>query len=139
MPRHDAAGFPAAEGGICTTLRDLARFGLMHLQDGAIGGRQVVPADWIARLSRRDDELIAAFGEQDLLPGRPHAFYHDQWWVWDGDAGIYSGYGINGQQLLIHRPTATVIARFSTWPTRWDDRLVARADTAMRALLDHLA
>ena len=46
----DAAGFAAAEGGICTTLRDLARFGLMHLQDGEIGGRRVVPAAWIARL-----------------------------------------------------------------------------------------
>jgi CubicO group peptidase (beta-lactamase class C family) len=38
----DAAGFAAVEGGICTTLRDLARFGLMHLDDGAIGGRRVV-------------------------------------------------------------------------------------------------
>ena len=113
----DAAGFAAAEGGFCTTLRDLARFGLMHLQGGEIGGRRVVPAAWIDRLLTRDDELVAAFDERlaartagRLLPRR--------WWVWDGDAGIYSGYGINGQQLLIHRPSRTVIARFSTWPTR---------------------
>jgi CubicO group peptidase (beta-lactamase class C family) len=134
----DAAGFPVVEGGICTTLRDLARFGLMHLRDGEIDGRRVVPADWIARLHRRDDELIGAF-EDDLLDHLPNAFYHDNWWIWDAEAGIYSGYGINGQQLLIHRPAQTVIARFSTWPDRWDDQLFAHADAATRALLERLA
>jgi CubicO group peptidase (beta-lactamase class C family) len=133
----DAAGFPAAEGGMCTTLRDLARFGLMHLQRGEIDGRRVVPAEWTDRVAARDDELIAAF-EYDGFGDLPGAFYHDCWWVWDGDAGIYSGYGINGQQLLVHRPSHTVIARFATWPTRWDDRLVAFADAGNRAVLEHL-
>jgi CubicO group peptidase (beta-lactamase class C family) len=130
----DAAGFAAAEGGLCATLRDLARFGLMHLEDG--GG--VVPTAWIERLLTRDDELIAEF-DSTLLPGLPKAFYHDCWWIWDAEAGIYSGYGINGQQLLVHRPTRTVIARLSTWPTRSDDRLFAFADTANRALIEHLS
>jgi CubicO group peptidase (beta-lactamase class C family) len=134
----DGAGFPVVEGGICTTLRDLARFGLMHLQRGEIGGRRVVPGAWIDRLLSRDDELIAAFDSQ-LLGGLPGAFYHDCWWVWDGDAGIYSGYGINGQQLLVHRPSRTVIARLSTWPARHDDRLLAFSEAANRAILDHLS
>jgi CubicO group peptidase (beta-lactamase class C family) len=134
----DTAGFPAAEGGICATLRDLARFGLMHLEGGVAAGRRVVPAAWIDRLLTPDDELVAAF-DSTLLPGLPQAFYHDCWWVWDAEAGIYSGYGINGQQLLIHRPSRTVIARLSTWPVRLDDRLFAFADTANRALLEHLS
>jgi CubicO group peptidase (beta-lactamase class C family) len=134
----DSAGFPAVEGGICTTLRDLARFGLMHLQDGQVDGRQVVPTGWINRLLVRDDQLIAAF-EDDMWPHRPNAYYHDQWWVWDADQGAYSGYGINGQQLLIHRPTNTVVARFSSWPQRWSDRLAAYSDVTTVALVDHLA
>jgi CubicO group peptidase (beta-lactamase class C family) len=133
----DAAGFPAAEGGICTTLRDLARFGLMHLQRGEIGGRRVVPAAWTDRVATRDDELIAAF-EHDGIEGSPGAFYHDCWWVLDGDAGLYSGYGINGQELLVHRPSRTVIARLSTWPAKWDERLAAYADVANRAVLERL-
>jgi len=132
----DAAGFPAAEGGICMTLRDLARFGVMHLGGGAIGDRCVVPAEWIDRLLTRDDELIAAFDSSVL--SAPQAFYHDCWWISDADAGIYSGYGINGQQLLVHRPSQTVIARMSTWPTRWDDRLFALAEATNIALLEHL-
>jgi CubicO group peptidase (beta-lactamase class C family) len=134
----DAAGFAIVEGGICTTLRDLARFGLMHLGDGEIDGRRVVAADWIARLLKRDDELISAFGD-DLLADLPNAFYHDKWWIWDAEAGIYSGYGINGQQLLIHRPSQTVIARFSTWPERFDEQLFRHADAANIALLEQLA
>jgi CubicO group peptidase (beta-lactamase class C family) len=130
----DDGGFAAAEGGICTTLRDLARFGLMHLEDG--GG--VVPAAWIARLLTPDEELIADF-DSTLLPGHPRAFYRDCWWIWDAAAGIYSGYGINGQQLLVHRPSRTVIARFSTWPDKSDDRLSALADAANRAVLEHLS
>ena len=133
----DAAGFAVVEGGICTTLRDLARFGLMHLDDGAAGGEHVVPAAWIARLLERDEELVAAY-DRDLLGHLPNAFYHDQWWVWDAAAGIYSGYGINGQQLLIHRPTRTVIARFSTRPTRSDERLFRYAEATNLALLEHL-
>lgn len=132
----DAAGFPVVEGGICTTARDLARFGLMHLQDGRVGEDQVVPQEWIARLLRRDDELVAAF--DGSFADRPEAFYHDKWWVWDGEQGIYSGYGINGQQLLVHRPGNLVVAKFSTWPDRWSDRWSERSHAVTRALVDHL-
>jgi CubicO group peptidase (beta-lactamase class C family) len=134
----DAAGFPAAEGGISVTLRDLARFGLMHLQRGEIGGRRVLPGAWTDRVATRHDNLVAVF-ESDMFPTLPQAFYHDCWWVWDGGRGIYSGYGINGQQLLVHRPSRTVIARLSTWPARWHNRLFALADAANVAVLDHLS
>ena len=43
----DHSGFAIVEGGFCATLRDLARFGLMCLQDGEIGGRRVCPAEWV--------------------------------------------------------------------------------------------
>jgi len=137
---HDAAvivdpsGFPAAEGGICTTVRDLARIGVLYLNDGA----QIVPAAWTRRPRTRDDELIATFDE-DLLASWPNACYHDCWWIWDPDAGIYSGYGINGQQLLIHHPSRTTIARFSTWPTRFPADLAAYADAQNAAVLDALS
>ncbi len=133
----DVAGFAAAEGGICTTLRDLARFGLMHLQDGVLGGRRVVPEAWIARLRGRDDELVSVF-DRDGFHTSPDAFYHDQWWVLDGDAGVYSGFGILGQQLLIHRPTRTVLAKFSTWPTRSDERFQRYSEAINLAVLAQL-
>ena len=101
----DAAGFPVVEGGICTTLEDLARFGLMCLQRGQYAGRQIVPDEWMHRPTTRSQELVDAF----VLPrqsGRqgPNACYHDYWWVYDSVAGIYCGLGINGQVLMIHHP-----------------------------------
>jgi CubicO group peptidase (beta-lactamase class C family) len=125
----DAAGFPAAEGGFCTTLRDLARVGLRQLEDGA----------WPARLRRTDPELVAVFADDAPLARFPNAFYHDCWWISNAEAGVYSGYGINGQQLLIHHPTRSVIARFSTWPVRWDDRLARYMDAINGALIDRLS
>ncbi len=44
----DARGNPMADGGICATLRDLARFGQLYLDRGRAGGRAVVPGTWIA-------------------------------------------------------------------------------------------
>jgi CubicO group peptidase (beta-lactamase class C family) len=134
----DAAGFPVVEGGICTTARDLARFGLMHLQDGRVDGAPVVPQEWVGRLLTKDDELVAAF-DRTMFSDRPNAFYHDKWWIWDAEQGIYSGYGINGQQLLVHRPGNLVVAKFSTWPDRWADRWSAWSDACTRAVVDHLA
>jgi CubicO group peptidase (beta-lactamase class C family) len=128
----DAAGFPAAEGGICTTLRDLARVGLQYL-DG-----DVVPESWRARLRRTEPELVAAFEGDEVRERFPASSYHDCWWVTDAEAGVYSGYGINGQQLFVHHPTRTVIARFSTWPVRWDERLVHAVDAINGTLIDRL-
>ena len=131
----DSAGFPVVEGGICTTLEDLARFAVMCLQRGQYGGRQIVPEAWARRPTTRSQELVDAY----VLPrqsGRqgPNACYHDFWWVYDSDAGIYCALGINGQMVMIHHPANIVIAKFSTWPDRMDYELADLTDAGMLAL-----
>ena len=44
----DGAGVAFVLGGLNFTTRDFARFGQMILQNGKYGGKQVVPADWVA-------------------------------------------------------------------------------------------
>jgi CubicO group peptidase (beta-lactamase class C family) len=46
----DPHGMPFAAGGLCTTLRDLARMGEMMRCDGAFNGQQVVPARAVAAI-----------------------------------------------------------------------------------------
>jgi CubicO group peptidase (beta-lactamase class C family) len=129
----DGAGFPVVEGGICTTLEDLARFGVMCLQRGELGGDRIVPNDWMHRPTTRDQELIDAFAlERESSRSGPNSCYHDFWWVYDSVAGIYCGLGINGQMLMIHHPSNTVIAKLSTWPDRMD---YASADLTDAGLL----
>jgi CubicO group peptidase (beta-lactamase class C family) len=135
----DHSGFPVVEGGICTTLRDLGRFGQMCLQAGELSGRQVVPADWLRRLAVPDRELIDAYaGSAGFDPAKPDAFYHDNWWIYDAARGIYSGLGINGQTLLVHHPTRTVVVKFSTHPEFEDSRLFALQDVGLLALCESL-
>jgi CubicO group peptidase (beta-lactamase class C family) len=135
----DPAGFPVVEGGICTTLEDLARFGVMCLQRGEFDGRQLVPSEWMHRPTTRSQELIDAF----VLPAQagragPHSCYHDFWWVYDSVAGVYCGLGINGQTLMIHHPSNSVIVKFSTWPNRMDYALADLTDAGLLALCGSL-
>jgi len=128
-------GFSLADGGFCVTLEDLARFGLMFLQEGEIDGRQVVPREWVERLRAADADLIEDFSsspDSDGMP--PTAFYHDQWWIYDAEAGIYSGIGIHGQQILVHHPSGCVVARVSGWPHPWDDDTSRLGDAAAFAV-----
>lgn len=131
----DTAGFPVVEGGICTTLEDLARFGVMCLHDGELDGRRIVPRDWMRRPTTYDQGLIDAF-VLPLQAGRAgqNSCYHDFWWVYDSVAGIYCGLGINGQVLMIHHPSNTVVAKFSTWPDRMDYALSELTDSGLLAL-----
>jgi len=135
----DAAGFSVVEGGVCATLRDLGRFGQMCLSSGKISGRQLVPAQWLERLRVRDQELIDAYAAAPEYDAKkPDAFYHDNWWIFDAARGVYAGIGVNGQTLLIHHPTQTVVVKLSSHPEFEDHRLFALQDAGMLALCESL-
>ncbi len=136
----DHSGFPLADGGICTTLRDLARFGLMCLAGGTALGQQIVPAEWIDRVRIRDAGLIEAYrASEEADPATPDAFYHDKWWIFDGPRGVYTALGMNGQWILIHHPARVVIAKFSTYPEALDADRFALDQAGLIALCEYLA
>lgn len=127
--------FPLSSGGFCVSMLDLARFGQMWLDDGETGGTQVIPRAWTQRVRVADRGLIQAFASApEAAQAVPTAFYHDQWWVEDAEAGVYSGYGIHGQQVLVHHPTRSVVVRLSSWPRPWMQRYSTLADAAAIAL-----
>ena len=114
----DSCGNPMADGGICATLRDLARFGQLYLQRGRVGGRVVVPAAWIDDTIRGAYDGAEAFVGGDHPPGYPPgAHYRNCWWVRDPAVPFFHASGINGQNLFVHVPSQTVVAKLSTWPT----------------------
>jgi CubicO group peptidase (beta-lactamase class C family) len=114
----DGHGNAMADGGVCATLRDLGRFGLLFASGGrGTDGRQVVPAAWIRdTISGAPDgpEAFAA-GEGWGLP--PGGHYRNCWWVAEPDVPFMYGMGINGQHVFVHVPSETVVAKLSTWPT----------------------
>ena len=140
----DRSDFAIVEGGICTTLRDLARVGL----DVPRGGPRrsdgpVVPASMArqraaaARPRRARGRLRGLGGAStDAAPG---AFDHDCWWIDDAPRGVYAARGMNGQSLLVHHPARRWSAKFSTFPGRARLGPVRAPSAGMVALCEHLA
>ena len=68
----DAHGNPMADGGICVTLRDAARFGQLYLRRGQREGQEVVPAWWVddtVRGAPDGPDAFLAGGERPGCPG----------------------------------------------------------------------
>ncbi len=136
----DAHGNAMADGGVCATLRDLGRFGLLFVGGGAEPGRRqtVVPAAWI-----RDTIAGAADGPQAFLaaadaPGFPvGAHYRNFWWVREPAVPFFHASGINGQNVFVHVPSQTVVAKLSTWPTALSPKIKVTTDAA-RAIAEAL-
>jgi CubicO group peptidase (beta-lactamase class C family) len=129
-----------ADGGICCTLRDLARFGQLMLDGGRRGSRQVVPRSWIRDTLSPDADTLAAFsGSEDAREFPKGSYYRNQWWVIDPHRPIYMGSGINGQTVLIHGPARVVVAKLSTWPVAWDASFSVPTWTGLVDLAEQLA
>lgn len=81
---------------------DLARFGLLILDEGRWQGEQVVPAEWIDRAT------------QARVHGTLQDGYGYQWWI--RDDGIVQGLGYEGQYLTIDRERNMVTVFTSKLP-----------------------
>jgi CubicO group peptidase (beta-lactamase class C family) len=114
-----ADGFAVADGGISVSLRDLARFGRLVLDDGVAQRRQIVPARWLNDALMGDDAARVAFAQSEHGAELPGGHYRNQWWVPAGGR-VLLGLGIHGQFLFVDRGSDTVIALLSTWPTPLD-------------------
>ena len=134
----DQHGCAVEDGGICATLRDLARFGQMQLDEGLAPGGRVVSAEWVRGCSSPDQSLLDAFAASPDGYQFPGGMYHNKWWVIDPSRGIHSGFGINGQQVLIHPPARAVVAKFSTQPRAWDSELTQVQVLGSLAICDAL-
>jgi hypothetical protein len=124
----DGEGVAFALGGLNLRLRDFARFGLMVAQEGRIGGRQVVPADWIEESTQ----------PQAATP--PGALrYGFQWWIpHDARPGEVLARGVYGQHLYIDRSRDVVIVATAANRRFRESGQHAAAMEALRAISDAL-
>jgi CubicO group peptidase (beta-lactamase class C family) len=136
----DGHGSALADGGVCVTLRDLARFGQLVANDGRRGRAQVIPDAWIADTLTPDPDSVEAFAAYaDRFERRRGAYYRNQWWVVDPIEGILMGSGIYGQAVFVHGAAEVVIAKLSTWPVAWEDGISRDTRNAFIAIAEALA
>lgn len=119
-------------GGICTTPDDLARLGQLVLDDGAIGGHQVIPASWIADTRTEGNE--AAWQRGDFTTLLPRGCYRNLWYQLRDDDGCFLAIGIHGQWMFINPVTRTVIVKLSSQGLPVDEPLDLRILPALQSL-----
>ena len=118
----DGVGTAIHDGGLNATARDLARFGQMLLDGGAVPDagrtmRSVVPAQWLRQAWGVTSDVRDAFAASPAERSFPGGWYRNQFWFRPGGFGdVLLCLGIHGQMLHVSRRTRTVCAKLSSWP-----------------------
>ena len=112
----DAHGNAMADGGMCATLRDLARFGDLYRPGAGLG---LVSPAWLADTIHGAEDGVQAFLESPdhTVTPPPGAHYRNCWWMRDPATPFFHASGIYGQNIFLHLPSEVTVAKFSTWPT----------------------
>ena len=127
----DREGLPRCTGGLCATVRDLARVGQLVLTGGWRDGRQVVPRAWLDDIAENGDrsawkqgEFAAAFGGRDMS-------YRSGWYVINDEPRTVFAMGIHGQNLFVDRANRLVIAKLSSQHSPIDPKAMALTHRAV--------
>ncbi|SMC75369.1 hypothetical protein SAMN06295998_104276 [Primorskyibacter flagellatus] len=131
----DSIGTPFAGGGFNATLRDMARFGQLVLQEGEWDGEQIIPAEAIARIRQGGDTDAFAKAGYDLLDGWS---YRGMWWLSHDDHGAFAARGVHGQTVWVDPTAEMVIVRFASNPVAGNAANDPTSLPAYRAVADYL-
>jgi len=127
----DRLGAPRCAGGMCVTVRDLARVGQWMLEQ---------PSAWIADIERNGERSAWNAGSfAAYFPGLPMR-YRSQWYVLEGQAPLVFGLGIHGQNLFIDRANQLIVAKLSSQAMPLDAARIAltlRFVSQLRKALAH--
>jgi len=109
----DGTGTPIAGAFLFMTARDWARFGLLFLEDGVVGGLRILPEGWVRYSTTPTPGAYVGYGAG--------------WWINRGDspgarfrrehgmpADAFMAQGIYGQTIVVVPSEQLVIARFGT-------------------------
>ncbi len=130
----DPAGYALADGGFNATLRDYARFGLLHAQNGIANGRQILPAEWIAATRAADHDKFRG----DYRIALPKGGYKNQFWIEDVARRAYMARGVFGQYIYIDPDADFVAVKLSSWPDFTSDIRSRQTIAAVNAIKQSL-
>ncbi len=107
--KRDPQGLPDTEGGLYLAAEDLARIGLLYLQDGIWEGQRLLPEGWVAAATARQ--------VNDIAPNNPNWNwgYGYQWWRLDASGlDVWAGLGFGGQNLIVI-PDRGLVGVINSW------------------------
>ena len=116
----DGDGTEMALGGLNLTLRDFAKLGSLYLHNGALGKKQIVPAEWV--------KVSTAADAPHIQPEQDDFGYGYQWWLPLSEDGEYMAMGVYGQYIYVNPAKNTVIVKLSANPHYNDLSYVPSSD-----------
>jgi len=96
----DPHGVNFGGSNLALTPRDMAKFGLLFINNGTWDGQQIVSSDWVNR------------SNQGPATPYPQTSYGYQWWI-DDDDGWFSARGYDGQFIYVI-PEHDIVVVFSS-------------------------
>ena len=112
----DQYGVGMFDGGINTTLRDLARFGYLYANRGvSLTGAQVAPTSWIGDTLTGDADTRQAFADGPDDNRMPGGMYRNQFWFPYPNSHAFLALGIHGQMIYMNPGANFVGVKLSSW------------------------
>lgn len=133
----DSAGLAFANGGLSVTLRDLARFGHVMLNEGGVGDVRIATPDWATRHLEEGDPALAV--GSDFAAAYPAGSYSTKWWSPGTPDKTFYGVGIYGQYLWVVPEAGLVFVKLSSLPQALDPAVTRDHHRAFRSLAAALA
>ena len=99
----DAGGYEFGYAGLQATLRDLGRLGLLLANDGALDGKQIIPAAWV-RAATTPESPHLKVGEATRYNG-----YGYQTWIVNERERQFALFGVRGQGIYIDPKSKVVV------------------------------
>jgi len=118
-----------AFGCLSATLRDYARFGLMMMNNGTLGGTRIVGASWVKEATT-PAKFVKPADEKENLG------YGYQWWIPSNSDHTFKALGIFGQIIYINPTKHIVIVETSAWQTPEDEKKWEESSKVMDAIAD---
>ncbi len=137
----DKKGLAMGSTGMNMATKDLARVGLLFLNEGKNEkGEQVLPAKFVSDLWEGNEKVRSAWlkgKESSLAPG----YYKDQFRLLEvGGYRVLAMIGVNGQMCAMHKETNTVIALNGAYPMAETPRFASmQFHQFVPAILDAIA
>jgi CubicO group peptidase (beta-lactamase class C family) len=118
----DAAGTPEGSTQMLATARDWARFGMLYLNDGVVGGKRILPEGWVNYSASATPNAWVGYGAGFWTnQGNSYGATYRIGRGWPSDA--FFAKGTIGQYVIIVPSERLVIVRFGTspnWPPEVD-------------------
>lgn len=101
---YDPMGYTTGGWGLTLTVRDMAKFGMLHLNEGMWKQKQIIPKAWIK------DSIVMHEGENDFM----NAKYGYLWWLQDDEVFACVARGDGGNMICCIPEFDLVVAVAST-------------------------